>query len=519
MSPSPASAVGQARQARRQGNLALAERLYRQALTASPGQAAPRTELAQLLLSAGHYEPAMVQVQELLNRNPADGEAWRLAGLAFLGNQQLEQAEQALSQARSLSPENPAVRLARAQLAQESGDSQHCLRLTRGLENETAVLLRARAFRDSDMPGEAQATLRAYLTHDPTASSVHALLARLSYLDQEPDWSADLAQAIAAHPDHVPLRLTYAGALKGAGELAQARTELLVGIERQPAYELYLMLADCHLEGGDNPAALQAAERARALAPQHCEFSRQRIDALLAVGSFDEARGLLESLLHAAPGDQRHLARYATLLRAVNDPRAKLLFDPERLVHVVDRVGAADLAPLTTALAAEHQRSGPPLDQSLRGGSQTARSLLQLRGDVIQTLIGDLKDAVRAWAQHLPREPGHPFDQRLKTGDPHLRGCWSVCLNSGGHHVDHIHSQGVVSAVYYVSVPQGCRDRGHAGWLRFGRPRFPMPGVEAALHVEPRPGRLVLFPSYFWHGTEPFADESPRLTVAFDATF
>ena len=28
--------------------------------------------------------------------------------------------------------------------------------------------------------------------------------------------------------------------------------------------------------------------------------------------------------------------------------------------------------------------------------------------------------------------------------------------------------------------------------------------------------RLVLFPSYMWHGTVPFAGDEPRLTVAFD---
>jgi hypothetical protein len=32
----------------------------------------------------------------------------------------------------------------------------------------------------------------------------------------------------------------------------------------------------------------------------------------------------------------------------------------------------------------------------------------------------------------------------------------------------------------------------------------------------PEIGRLVIFPSYFWHGTVPFESESPRLTVAFD---
>jgi hypothetical protein len=27
---------------------------------------------------------------------------------------------------------------------------------------------------------------------------------------------------------------------------------------------------------------------------------------------------------------------------------------------------------------------------------------------------------------------------------------------------------------------------------------------------------LVLFPSYFWHGTVPFASDQRRLTLAFD---
>ena len=33
--------------------------------------------------------------------------------------------------------------------------------------------------------------------------------------------------------------------------------------------------------------------------------------------------------------------------------------------------------------------------------------------------------------------------------------------------------------------------------------------------IEPKPGRLALFPSTMWHGTYPF-DAGERLTVAFD---
>ena len=34
--------------------------------------------------------------------------------------------------------------------------------------------------------------------------------------------------------------------------------------------------------------------------------------------------------------------------------------------------------------------------------------------------------------------------------------------------------------------------------------------------VKPRPGLLVLFPAYMWHGVEPFAGDEKRLSVAFD---
>ena len=36
-------------------------------------------------------------------------------------------------------------------------------------------------------------------------------------------------------------------------------------------------------------------------------------------------------------------------------------------------------------------------------------------------------------------------------------------------------------------------------------------------HFErPLPGKLVLFPSYMWHGTAPFTSAQARTTIAFD---
>jgi ectoine hydroxylase-related dioxygenase (phytanoyl-CoA dioxygenase family) len=55
-----------------------------------------------------------------------------------------------------------------------------------------------------------------------------------------------------------------------------------------------------------------------------------------------------------------------------------------------------------------------------------------------------------------------------------------------------------------------------SGWIKFGEPRFPVPGALPERIIQPQPGRLVLFPSYMWHGTTPITTDEPRVTVAFD---
>jgi hypothetical protein len=54
------------------------------------------------------------------------------------------------------------------------------------------------------------------------------------------------------------------------------------------------------------------------------------------------------------------------------------------------------------------------------------------------------------------------------------------------------------------------------GWLQLGAPPSEL-GLDLQPYrmIEPRPGRLILFPSTMWHGTLPFA-AGERLTVAFD---
>jgi hypothetical protein len=57
----------------------------------------------------------------------------------------------------------------------------------------------------------------------------------------------------------------------------------------------------------------------------------------------------------------------------------------------------------------------------------------------------------------------------------------------------------------------------HGGGIKFGEPDIDIgPAGAARRRIQPATGRLVLFPSYMWHGTEPFESDEPRMTVAFD---
>ena len=117
----------------------------------------------------------------------------------------------------------------------------------------------------------------------------------------------------------------------------------------------------------------------------------------------------------------------------------------------------------------------------------------------------------------LGDDPLHPLRSRRSKGFRYS-GSWSSRLQDSGYHFNHIHPDGWISSCYYVALPQVVADaQAKEGWIKFGEP-----ALDVALKnpirrtIQPMPGRLVLFPSYTWHGTVPFHDSSARTTIAFD---
>jgi hypothetical protein len=128
-----------------------------------------------------------------------------------------------------------------------------------------------------------------------------------------------------------------------------------------------------------------------------------------------------------------------------------------------------------------------------------------------------IADAVAKYIRELPDDPDHPMARR-KQDEFSFSGSWSCRLASSGYHTNHVHPKGWISSAYYVHLPDAVDDEtGRQGWLKFGESNLALGARDTpARHERPVVGRLVLFPSYFWHGTVPFRSSDNRLTVAFD---
>ena len=176
----------------------------------------------------------------------------------------------------------------------------------------------------------------------------------------------------------------------------------------------------------------------------------------------------------------------------------------------------AEITAVAARLRAVHLRSTIRAGQSLRGGTQTGGNLFDRREPEMKMLAGVLRESVDRYRLAMPAaDPRHPL---LKHRDAFftVAGSWSIRLVNGGFHVQHIHPKGLVSSASYWALPASeCADP-QAGWLEIGgAPGYLDIDIEPVLRVEPKLGRVALFPSTLHHGTRPFPS-GERLSVAFD---
>lgn len=350
-----------------------------------------------------------------------------------------------------------------------------------------------------DREGQFAAAIEAWqraISHGLNDIDIHLNIGkRLRILNRIDESITALEKTVRLSPDDTEVlfelqrSMTLNRDFAGAYEILQKIREI------EPAYE--------HLEPASAAAALGAGDAAQALETCETHLSRQPRDCtMLSIKPF-----ILNDL-----GQETECRQFA---------------DYNNLVHMVDITapdGFDTLEAFNDALA-EHilkhpsLRYSPPRATTVNGW-QTGEILTEPKGP-IAPLERIVRDAFATFQNSITTDGAHPY-----SGDwPKIKGAtmWGVVLKSEGHQVPHLHPTGWISGVYYVEIPDIVLENNKngektLGWLEFGAapPQIPARQAPPIRLIEPKPGRLVLFPSYFFHRTIPYEADARRISIAFD---
>ena len=515
---------------RRLGRLSEAEAEYRGALALFPGARKARHQLSLTLDDLGRRAEAEAEARRSIAADPGEADGWSLLGFVLSNQGRLLEAEQVYRRALELAPrygiahhnlgsllmqmERAEEALAALERAQALGVAEFELRFTR-----------ARALMLLYRPEEAEQEYARAVAERPRHLDAQTNLARLRFMRGDPFFTRDLEQALRAAPADLALHSALASILFRAGHYAQAETRIRGVLETHgPLPQFRTQLAYVLLEQGRLPEAVAEALEAATAEPGTAVAADVLVTVLLARGRPEEALPFILRKRAQQPTAQNWIAHEAVVARLMGRPRYGELFDYQRLVRryrLEPPAGWSSMQELNAALLqvleARHVIATHPLEQSQRKGSQTTRKLVADPDPVIQPALRTIETAVRHYVAEVGTHPAHPFTQR-NTGAARIVEGWSVRLRRDGFHVNHVHPKGWISSAYYVSVPDEVKDNQlRSGWLKFGEPRYPVPTATPDFMVQPEAGTLVLFPSYFWHGTTAIQGETARTTIAFDA--
>ena len=535
---------------KRAGNAAAAERAFVRALALAPRDPQINGNYANLLADLGRADDALARYGVALAADPRFADALFNRGLLHQRRGRLDDAIRDFNAIVAVDPRSVRAYSAlgsalreRARFADAATAYDRALALSPG--HAKAAAGRARVALEA---GEAGASTRFRAALAAAPDDVHLIMGLAEALEAEGDASAlpFLAAAVAAQP----------GWIEGQARLAEMRTEVrdpgafdrgyVEALARDPsnralhyAHWRALALANRHrdaLEAIDRAALAddrdtrlmravflgEAGDPARGRdllgdLPNDADVRTARARAALRLGDWSEAASLFEAVVAERPGDVAGWAHLGLAWRLTGDTRDEWLTGQPGLFGTTELDLDSDmLDALATLLRTLHRTRAHPIGQSLRGGTQTRGNLFWRREPEIATLRTAIEAAIADFIGRLPpRDLAHPLLRH--RDDPFtLAGSWSVRLLSSGFHVNHIHPGGVLSSACYVSLPPGVGAGGTEGWLELGSPPaeldLPLGPVGT---IEPRRGRLALFPSYLYHGTRPFAS-GERLTVAFD---
>jgi len=401
-------------------------------------------------------------------------------------------------------------------------------------------------------------------TEGPESPSPQALFEQAVALHGSDDFEGatrQYKQLLEQMPDHPQILNMFGLATAELGNLQKAEEAIEKATKSNPRYgEAWLNLGIIRQRAGKLDSAVEAYSRVRALEPAspagHMNFANtcqllKRFDdavsaytqaltitpndpgiwssiarAYLHTGNWEKSLNATDRTLSLSPGNTGALAiRSAALLELGRNDEAATLVDFDRLIECQDfsaPTGFSNLKDFNDALCnhctAHSSLTYEPSENTTMKGHQTGNLSLDEEQGPIAHLLEMIDQAVSDYRKSHPVDPHHPFlTQRPKSWTYDI---WATVLGSQGHQAPHIHRSGWLSGCYYAKIPDAvaAESSNQAGWIEFGRPQDnAKANAEPVVRsYQPHEGMVVLFPSYFYHRTEPFESGDKRISIAFD---
>ena len=503
----------------------------RQALAANPQDPIALNVAGIAAFQAGEHESGLDLLRTAVAFAPENAEARTNLGNILAVLDQPADAEAAYKGAMAADPEyaeaafNLGVLMEARDRPQEALDAYE-----RALEispaHAGAAQGRGNALKALKRLDDAQATYEALLAQNPALPEARTNLAAV--LQELGDFEAaarEARRAFEADPDLLEAEYNYAIACQELGRYEEAITayeHVLVEVPEHAPSALNIGYGLQQL--GKLDEAADAFTRAIGIDPQFAKAHVNLADLRLQQGDPKAALEVCDAFLKDHPAQTDLLAFRAIALSDLGESeQVRELMDFGRFVHpvrVAPPEGYDGLEAFNDALCA-HVLAHPtltfsPQSHATREGKHSGELLAEPKGP-IAGLEAEILKAASAYRDSL-EDDRHPFVAR-KPGDWTL-SVWGVVMQAAGHQIPHIHPAAWLSGVYYPKLPDivGSDGGGKAGWIEFGRPPAHFHNaIEPETHsVQPEPGLMVLFPSYFYHHTVPFESEGTRISIAFD---
>ncbi|WP_338447465.1 putative 2OG-Fe(II) oxygenase [Pelagerythrobacter marensis] len=466
--------------------------------------------------NAGDAREWIARLERRLDEAPDNSRLWHTLGTLHRAELETEQAIAAFSRALQLDAASAVTAHALARATLEAGRPAVDLydaALALAPADGTILVGRAAALSAEGQAGRAIEELRTLLHSNPRWADGHKHLAEMLVAEGRADEQlATLDAAIGQYPRDPQLRATRLDILyrgQQFAELAAFAEACERALGASDGLTIYKAIALSELGQSAKADSLFAS----ILPTSSPELASHAMRHHLRCGRPETAATIGEALLDA-PGSNHVWSWLGTAWRLLGDSRAEWFYRPD-LVQTFALLDGEQLERLVELLRGLHRTRSAHLGQSVRQGTQTDGPLLARTEPEIVALRKAIVSQVAFYMAALVDDRTHPV-LAAKPSRPRIAGSWSVRLQGGGYHANHVHPEGWISAALYFVTPDSAADDPHAGWLSLGEPPKELDlALEPLRLIEPVPGRLVLFPSTTWHGTRPI-DGGERLTVAFD---